>query len=64
MVRVDLYNLGDRVVVGELTVYPMGGYTTRPAGHFAHGICPGWDPTREVRGRRAVPGHVERLGLA
>ena len=48
MVRVDLYDLGDRLVVGELTVYPMGGTSTRPPGHFSHAICPGWDPRRAV----------------
>jgi hypothetical protein len=64
MVRVDLYDLGDRVVVGELTVYPMGGYTTRPAGHFGHGICPGWDPTREPRARHGDPRRIERRALA
>ncbi len=32
-VRVDLYDLGDRVLVGELTAYPSGGNSAyRPAG--------------------------------
>jgi hypothetical protein len=32
-VRVDLYDLGDRVLVGELTPYPAGGNSAyRPAG--------------------------------
>jgi hypothetical protein len=33
-VRVDLYSLPDRIVFGELTSYPAGGYSPFYPGHY------------------------------
>src|SRR5581483_248091 len=51
-VRVDLYDLGDRVLVGELTAYPAGGNSAyRPTGI----------DTWLGRAWRTKPAHVEPL---
>lgn len=44
-VRVDLYNLRQKIVVGELTVYPIGGAGQYSPESFFDEAAAGWDPT-------------------
>lgn len=44
-VRVDLYNLRQKIVVGELTVYPSGGAGQYSPESFFDEAAAGWDPT-------------------
>lgn len=48
-VRVDLYNLGSRVVVGELTVYPTGGTGRYSPELFFDHATEAWNPARVRR---------------
>jgi hypothetical protein len=49
MVRVDLYEMGGRVVFGELTNYPAGGTAPFTPEEFNRILGEGWEPPREYR---------------
>lgn len=44
-VRVDMYEVGDRIVFGELTNYPRAGQSNRPANHYYQQIGRAWQPS-------------------
>jgi TupA-like ATPgrasp len=45
-IRIDLYSLGDRIVVGELTNYPEGGYGVFQPSEFDLELGRHWKPNR------------------
>jgi hypothetical protein len=47
--RVDLYVIGDRIVVGELTPYHRGGKPGKHPMHHAEQLGASWDPAEVVR---------------
>jgi hypothetical protein len=52
--RVDLYVLGDRIVVGELTPYQGGGRPASDPTHHFEQVAASWDPEAVVRRSRGA----------
>lgn len=68
-VRVDLYVIGDRIVVGELTSYPAGGNSPFTPDSFDHEFGRFWTvPSRyddaNLQTRRVAPGAVSSAGAS